>query len=74
MSFEMESRVADRLRRILASQSRAAADLGTLTHKVSALDQRLGQIWSRLGGLRIRMDRFDEHLSRVERRLDLIEA
>jgi hypothetical protein len=74
MRFEVEIRVAERLRRILASQSRTAADLGALSHKVSALDQCLGQVWSQLAGLRTRVDRFDERLSRVERRLDLVEA
>jgi len=49
-------------------------DVGELKNRVSALEQTTGHIVTLIGTVNQRMDRFDERLSRIERRLDLIEA
>jgi hypothetical protein len=38
------------------------------------LEIHVGQLTIQLGGRNQRMDRFDERLARIERRLDLVEA
>ena len=74
MVEETESLVLEMLRRIRASQERMELDMGELKSRVTAIEQSQGHVLILLGTLNQRMDRFDERLSRVERRLDLVEA
>ena len=74
MNDETTNVVLEHLRRIRASQERMELDLGEMKSRVSALEQTTGQILNSLGIMNQRMDRFDERLSRIEKRLDLIEA
>lgn len=74
MTEETENLVLEHLRRIRASQERMELDMGELKSRVSALELVQGQILSLLGTMNQRMDRFDERLGRIERRLDLVEA
>jgi hypothetical protein len=74
MTEETENMVLEMLRRIRASQERTELDIADLKGRVSALEQVTGQILVLLGTMAQRMDRFDERLGRIERRLDLIEA
>ena len=62
------------LRRIRASQERTELDLADVKSRVSALEQMQGQALVLLGAMSQRMDRFDERLARIERRLDLVET
>ena len=62
------------LRRIRASQERTELDLADVKSRVSALEQMQGQALVLLGAMSQRMDRFDERLGRIERRLDLVET
>lgn len=74
MTEETESLVLEHLRRIRASQERMELEISDLKSRVSALEIIQGQILALLGGLSQRMDRFEERLSRIERRLDLVSA
>lgn len=74
MTTEESSFMIEMLKRIRASQERMEADVGDLKLGMSAVEQHLAQVQFQLGGLNSRMDRFDERLTRIERRLDLIEA
>jgi predicted nucleic acid-binding Zn-ribbon protein len=70
----MENMVLEQLRRIRASQDRMELDLQDVKIRVTAIEQHLGQVQIQIASLNGRMDRFDERLTRIERRLDLAEA
>jgi chromosome segregation ATPase len=74
MADETDNVVLEHLQRIRASQERTELDIADLKSRVSALEQVTGQILNLLGAMNHRMDRFDERLARIERRLDLVEA
>ena len=74
MTEETDNMVLEMLRCIRASQDRTELDIANLKSRVSALEQMLRQVLVRLGTMGQRMDRFDERLGRIERRLDLVEA
>jgi hypothetical protein len=74
MADETDSIVLEHLRRIRASQERMELDISELKARVSGLEQVTGQILHLMGTMNQRMDRFDERLGRIERRLDLAEA
>ncbi|MFD2183776.1 hypothetical protein [Rhodoplanes azumiensis] len=74
MSDGTDNLVLEQLRRIRASQERSELDLAVLKARVSGLEQVTGQILTLMGTMNQRMDRFDERLGRIERRLDLAEA
>jgi hypothetical protein len=74
MAGETDNLVLEMLRRIRASQERTELDIADLKGRLSALEQVTGQILVLLGTMAQRMDRFDERLARIERRLDLIDA
>jgi hypothetical protein len=74
MTEETDNMVLETLRRIRESQERTELDIADLKSRVSALEQMLGQVLVLLGTMGQRMDRFDERLGRIERRLDLVEA
>ena len=73
MTAEMENLVLEHLRRIRTSVEHIELDIIDLKSRVSAIESVQGQILSLLGGLGQRMDRYEERLSRIERRLDLVE-
>ncbi len=74
MTEQEESMILELLRRVRASQDRTEADISDLKLRVSAVEQHLGQMQIQFSGLNTRMDRFDERMARIERRLDLAEA
>jgi hypothetical protein len=74
MAEDIDSLVLEHLRRIRASQERTELDRSELKSRVSSLKSVTGQVLNLLGTMNQRMDRFDEHLGRIERRLDLVEA
>jgi hypothetical protein len=49
-------------------------DMSDIKSRVSSLEETQGQLLVMMGGLGKRMDRFDERLGRIERRLDLENA
>jgi hypothetical protein len=74
MNDETANVVLEHLRRVRASQDRMELDVGEMKSRMSVLEQTTGQILISIGTMNQRMDRFDERLSRIEKRLDLIEA
>ncbi len=74
MSSETETLVLEMLRRIRSSQERMELDIGDLKSRVSLIEQMQGQMLALLGGLGQRMDRFEERVARIERRLDLVDS
>ena len=71
---ETDNLVLEQLRRIRASQERSELDIAELKSRVSSIELVQGQIFSLLGTINQRMDRFDERLGRIERRLDLVDV
>ncbi|KAA5596772.1 hypothetical protein [Blastochloris sulfoviridis] len=74
MAGDTDSIVLEHLRRIRASQERTELDIADLKSRVSGLEQVSGQMLAMLGSLNQRMDRFEDRLGRIERRLDLVET
>ena len=67
MTEETENIVLELLRRVRNSQERSEADLSDLKLRMSAVEIQVAALNSRF-------DRFDERLTRIERRLDLADA
>ena len=59
------------LKKLQAEMAEMRFDISDLKARASSQDEHLGNIILSLSGLNRRMDRFDERLGRVERRLDL---
>ncbi len=74
MTEETESLVLEHLRHIRAKVDRIDSDLSDVKARISALGVATGQVIAMMGGLNQRMDRFDERLGRIERRLELADA
>ncbi len=74
MTEETENLVLELLRKTRASQERMEQDITDIKVRMSAVENLLGQQQIQLAALNGRMDRFDERLGRIERRLDLVEV
>jgi len=66
--------VLEFLRKIRSSQERMEQDISDLKARMSSVEHLLGQSQIQFAALNSRMDRFDERLARIERRLDLVEV
>jgi hypothetical protein len=71
MTENVESLVLEHLKHIRGKVDLMTLDVVDLKSRASATEEMLGQVISLVGGLGKRMDRFDERLSRIEKRLDL---
>jgi predicted nucleic acid-binding Zn-ribbon protein len=67
MTFEL-------LKRIQSQLDRIEGDVHDLKVRTSALEGTIAQQSVQIAALSSRMDRFDERLGRIEKRLDLTEA
>jgi len=74
MTDEVAYLVLDQLKQIRAKVDVIADDVADLKIRVSATERHLGEMQLQFAALNARMDRFDERLTRIERRLNLIEA
>ena len=74
MTDEANNIVLEHLRHIRRAVDRIELDLTDVKSRVSSLEQVQGQILALMGTMNQRMDRFDERLGRVERRLDLVDT
>ena len=74
MAEEINHLMLEHLRHIRKSIGNMEADLSDLKLRVSALEGHMGQTQVQLAGMNSRLDRIDERLGRVERRLDLTDA
>lgn len=74
MTDNVESLMLEMLRRIDTRLSSMEGDMHDIKLRMSTVEDHLGTVIVSIGGLNHRMDRFDERLTRVERRLDLSDA
>jgi hypothetical protein len=74
MTDEVESLVLEQLRRIRAVVERTELDVMDVKSRMSSLEIAVGQHSVLLGNVGVRLDRLDERVGRIERRLDLVEA
>ena len=74
MADEIANLMLKQLRHMRGTIDIVAADVSDMRLRTSAVEHHLGQVVVQVAGLNSRMDRFDERLARVERRLDLVEA
>lgn len=71
MSQQSDNLVLEHLRHIRGRVDSMSLDVVDLKTRISALEEMQGQVLVLLGAMGKRMDRTDERLARVERRLDL---
>lgn len=71
MSQQTDNLVLEHLRHIRGRVDSMSLDVVDLKTRISALEEMQGQVLVLLGAMGKRMDRTDERLARVERRLDL---
>ena len=62
------------MRRLDQRLDRMESDIGDIKLRVTATEEHLASIMMSVAGLNSRMDKIDNRLSRVERRLDLTDA
>ncbi|MCE2889983.1 MAG: hypothetical protein ACK5XZ_12045 [Hyphomonadaceae bacterium] len=74
MTDNVESLILEHLRHIRSKMDAVSLDMSDIKSRVSSLEETPGQLLVMMGGLGKRMDRFDERLGRIERRLDLENA
>ena len=74
MAEDVSNFVLEQLRHIRSGLDvlrETVADHGV---RLSSIEEHTGQVLVQLGELNRRMDRFDERVGRLERRLELVEA
>ncbi|MFM1976675.1 MAG: hypothetical protein RL145_1521 [Pseudomonadota bacterium] len=74
MTDNVESLILEHLRHIRSKMEAVSLDMSDIKSRVSSLEETQGQLLVMMGGLGKRMDRFDERLGRIEKRLDLENA
>jgi hypothetical protein len=71
---ETENLIVEHLRHIRRTVDETRLDLMDLKTRVTAVEISLGQVVTLLAGQSGRMDRIEDRLGRVERRLELSDA
>ena len=71
---ETENLIIEHLRHIRRNVDETRLDLMDLKTRVTAVEVSLGQVVTLLAGQSGRMDRIEDRLGRVERRLELTDA
>ncbi len=74
MTEETENLVLEMLRRIRASQERMELDVIDIKSRLTGVEISVGQLTSQLATQSLRLDRIEERVARIERRLDLVDA
>ena len=74
MTEEQNNLVLEHLRKIREVQETMQSDIHDIKLRMSATERHLGEMQLQLAGINSRMDRFDERLGRIERRLELADA
>ena len=62
------------LKRVHAQPGRMELDIGDLKMRMTAVKGHLGNVGVQIAAMSRRIDRLDERVGRIERRLDLTEA
>lgn len=74
MADETANLVLEQLRRIRASQERMELDFSEMKTRLSSLERHVGEVQISVAVLNSRLDRLDERVGRIERRLELVEV
>jgi archaellum component FlaC len=74
MTNNVESLILEHLKHIRGKVDVISLEVQDLKSRASATEEMLGQVLVLIGGQGKRMDRFDERLARIEKRLDLEHA
>jgi predicted nucleic acid-binding Zn-ribbon protein len=74
MTEETESVVLEILKRIQSEMSDMRDDISELKTRATALDEHMGGLIIQVSGNNNRLDRMDERLKRIERRLEIADA
>ncbi len=74
MTDNVENMTLKFLRRLDTRLDRLESDLGDIKLRATATEEHLASIMMSMAGVNARMDKIDERLSHVERRLDLTDA
>ena len=71
MTENVENLILERLRRIDDRLSNIEGDMHDVKLRMTVVEEHIGNLVLSISGLNARMDRFDERLTRVERRMEL---
>ena len=74
MTSNVENLILERLKRMDERLGNIEGDMHDMKIRMTVVEEHLGNVILSISGLNSRMDRFDERLARVERRLDLKDA
>ena len=74
MSDQPDNLILVYLRRMDERLERIEGDIADLKRRMTALEYNQASLHADYAGLQVRMDRFDERLARIERRLELQDA
>ena len=71
MTENVENLILERLGRIDDRLSNIEGDMHDVKLRMTVVEEHIGNLVPSVSGLNARMDRFDERLTRVERRMEL---
>jgi hypothetical protein len=74
LTDEVGNLVLEQLRLVRVKMETISDDVADIKIRMSATERHLGEIQMQAAALNGRMDRFDERLGRIERRLGLVDA
>jgi archaellum component FlaC len=74
MTDETANLILEYLRNIRSDTTAIRNDVDDLKLRMTAVEHHLGQQQVQLAGINGRIDRLDERVGRIERRLELVEA
>jgi predicted nuclease with TOPRIM domain len=74
MTNNVDLLILEQLRHIRSRVDAVSLDVSDIKSKMSSMEEMQVQLLDMVGGLGRRMDRFDERLARIEKRLDLEHA
>jgi predicted nucleic acid-binding Zn-ribbon protein len=74
MNDNVENLVLEMLRRMDQRLDNIENDLGDIKLRVTATEEHLASMMMSIAGINSRMDKLDNRMSRIEKRLDLTES
>ena len=73
MTEETENVVLELLRRMRSSMERMELDMMDIKSRMTGIEISVGQMAGQLASQSLRLDRMEERIARIERRLDLVD-